>query len=196
MSQTTITPKSTVCSLDWTTDKVQKIIQKRTLSSKDPSTREEVRKFTEFIKHCAISGVIFEIIISAPCGKSFYDQIIANNSALTPMQVIRLFDETEKDDELCRRSDVLEYFARHENSNRILLGRIAEVAKNKLRIMYISNVMDILLEHKNYTEELHEKIFFESNYYMRITSPVLLHKIIAFNRGTLATNKIKAAVEV
>ena len=63
-------------SVNWSTiDKVKKIIQKSAPLAKNPVDQEEARKFTEFTKHCAISGEIFEVIISEPCGKSFYDQM-------------------------------------------------------------------------------------------------------------------------
>lgn len=108
--------KSKVCRLDWTAEKIKKIIKVFAENSKNEDLEKEHSDFEEFLEHCSISGEILELIISTVKSNSNFLRKLLTNQTLTKTQIIALFEEVKKQPNLIEDSEINSSFANHPNS--------------------------------------------------------------------------------
>lgn len=121
--------KSKVCRLDWTAEKIKKIINAFAENSKDEDLEKEHSDFEEFLEHCSISGEILELIISGTrtTQNDYYFRKVLTNQTLTPSQIMVLFEEKIKNPNLLEDAGINSSFANHPNSPKHILGSLSRI---------------------------------------------------------------------
>ncbi|MBP7846163.1 MAG: hypothetical protein KA007_01865 [Candidatus Pacebacteria bacterium] len=121
--------KSKVCRLDWTAEKIKKIIKVFAKNSKDEALKKEHSDFEEFLEHCSISGEILELIISdnRATQNYYYFRKVLTNQTLTTNQIMALFEEKIKNPDLLEDTGINSSFANHPNSPKHILGSVSKM---------------------------------------------------------------------